>query len=620
MSEQKNNVIVPFIIIAGMFSIFGFVTWINSVLIPFMRVVCELSEMQAYLVATASYISFIVMGMPASFLIQKLGYKKGMSLGLFLMAIGALIFIPASFDRTYSLFLTGIFVQGAGMAILQTASNPYVTILGPIESAARRISIMGICNKAAGALASIILGSALLSGINQTQDLLPTLSESEKIILLDESASSVVGPYTIMAGVLVLLSILILFAPLPNLNMGEDNEDGKEGSEENSSSNGKTSIFQFPHLWLGVLALFSYVGVEVMAIDTIAAYGISIGIDGSVASAFPSYTITGMVIGYVLGILLIPNVISQAAMLRFSMILGILLVFGVLLTDGMTSIYCVAGLGFANAIVWPAVWPLTLNKLGKFTKQGSALLVMAIAGGAVIPLIYGATFDAQKLSKVEDKVVELRSFIQTTSKTVTGFQSNDLKGISKLTDKLDSALLYSNTGNVNSEEFVKYASSAVGELNTVYNNKIGFGSDFSNSLYKKLFSNIDEKSTSYEKVKESKTVYTFASNIPNKELLPDVIDSIVNILETAKEQSDKAESKVLLANAIDEYKGVKVSAQSGDETRLQIAKASKELDEATVSIRASSEEAATFSYIVMLPFYLYILFFAVKGHKIGLDE
>jgi len=159
--RNKQNTLVPIMIIAGLFFIFGFVTWINGALIPFMKTISELTNMQSFFVASASYISFVVMALPASYIIEKIGYKKGMSLGLFVMAIGALVFIPAANARTYWIFLMGIFIQGAGMTLLQTASNPYITILGPIESAAKRIAIMGIANKIAGALGSIIFGTLL---------------------------------------------------------------------------------------------------------------------------------------------------------------------------------------------------------------------------------------------------------------------------------------------------------------------------------------------------------------------------------------------------------------------------------------------------------------------------
>ena len=387
-SKTKNNTLIPILIIAGLFFIFGFVTWINGALIPFMKTINELTDAQSYLVASASYISFVVMALPASYIIDKIGYKKGMSLGLIIMAFGALLFIPAANARTYWMFLTAIFIQGIGMTLLQTASNPYITILGPMESAAKRIAIMGIANKVAGALGSFIFATILLSGIGEIKEKLSTVGLEEKEDLLNTMADSVITPYIVMALVLFLLGILIRKAPLPNVEAAPI-EEPKEGESS------KTSVFQFPHLWLGVLALFLYVGVEVIAGDTIIAYGHSLGL-GEQSNSFTTYTLMAMVATYALGVLLIPKYISQSFALKASAVLGILLSFCIVFTTGFTSVLFVAALGVANALVWPAIWPLTLKGLGKFTKTASALLIMAISGGAVLPPLYGALVDHKK--------------------------------------------------------------------------------------------------------------------------------------------------------------------------------------------------------------------------------
>lgn len=389
-SQTKNNTLIPILIIAGLFFIFGFVTWINGALIPFMKTINELTSAQSLLVASASYISFVVMALPASYILSKIGYKKGMSLGLFIMGLGALVFIPAAEARTYWMFLTGIFIQGAGMTLLQTASNPYITILGPIESAAKRISIMGIANKVAGALGSLIFGALLLSGIDEIKEKLNVVSAAEKAELLNTMADSVVTPYIVMALVLFTLGILIRKAPLPDVE-AEPIEESKDGATT------KTSIFQFPHLWLGVLTLFMYVGVEVIAGDTIISYGISLGIPVADAKFFTTFTLMAMVATYALGAFLIPKYITQTLALKLSAILGIILSFCIVFTEGFTSVLFVAALGISNALVWPAVWPLTLKGLGKFTKTASALLIMAISGGAIIPPLYGKLVDANKV-------------------------------------------------------------------------------------------------------------------------------------------------------------------------------------------------------------------------------
>lgn len=398
-SSKSNNNLIPMLIIGAMFFIFGFVTWINGVLIPFMKTINELTETQAYLVATASYVAFVVMALPSSYLLNKVGYKKGMSIGLIIMAIGALVFIPAAEARTYWMFLAGIFIQGTGMTLLQTAANPYVTVLGPIESGAKRIAMMGIANKVAGALGSVVFGALLLSGIDDVNEQLNSVSADEKMQLLDTMANSVVMPYIAMAVVLFLFALLILKAPLPEVE-GDVDEEVAEGETA------KTSIFQFPHLWLGVLTLFVYVGAEVIAGDTIINYGISIGLPGEEAKSFTSYTLMAMVFMYALGVVLIPKYLSQGLALKISAALGIVFSACVLMTTGFTSVLFVAALGIANALVWPAVWPLTLHGLGKFTKTASALLVMAISGGAIIPPLYGRIVDSSKHALMATGVAE----------------------------------------------------------------------------------------------------------------------------------------------------------------------------------------------------------------------
>lgn len=405
---QKNSTLIPIMIIAGLFFIFGFVTWINGALIPFMKTINELTDAQSYLVASASYISFVVMALPASYIIDKIGYRKGMSLGLIIMAIGALVFIPAAEARTYWMFLTAIFIQGTGMTLLQTASNPYITILGPIESAAKRIAIMGIANKVAGALGSVIFGAILLSGIDGIKDKLAEVDATEKANLLDTMADSVVTPYIAMAVVLFILGILIRKAALPHVE-AEPIEESETGGKT------KSSIFQFPHLWLGVLALFVYVGVEVIAGDTIISYGISLDIPVEQAKYFTLFTLMAMVATYALGVFLIPKYISQAFALRVSAVLGIILSFCIVFTSGFTSVIFVAALGIANALVWPAIWPLSLTGLGKFTKTASALLIMAISGGAILPPLYGALVDNKKEDLLTSGASEVNAMAEAAS-------------------------------------------------------------------------------------------------------------------------------------------------------------------------------------------------------------
>jgi glucose/galactose transporter len=402
---SKKDYIFSVSIIGLFFFIFGFVTWLNGILIPFLRTACELNDFEAYFVTFAFYVSYLVMALPSSMLLKKSGFKNGMSIGLWIMAAGALIFIPAAMSRTFSLFLLGLFVEGTGLALLQTASNPYITIIGPPESAAKRISIMGIANKFAGAIAPIILASIILKDSKELSEKLAQVTDDvTRTGILDELAGRVIMPYIIMAIILVLLGLLLKFAHLPEVDT--DAEDVTSGD----TNARKTSIWQFPHLLLGVAALFFYVGVEVIAGDSIIRYGQSIGIPMESAKYFTSLTLLSMILGYIIGITCIPKYFSQVTALRVCTVLGVVfslgaiftpahLVFSMSFIDIMTfksielvlpvTVLFVALLGLANALVWPAMWPLALAGLGRFTKTASAMLVMAIAGGAVLPLIYG---------------------------------------------------------------------------------------------------------------------------------------------------------------------------------------------------------------------------------------
>jgi len=384
-AERKQNYVMPMLIIGALFFIFGFVTWANGTLIPYLKIACELTTSEAMLVTFAFYISYAVMAFPSSWVLKKTGFKKGMMLGLLLMAVGALIFIPAANSRTYSVFLLGLFVIGTGLALLQTACNPYVTILGPIESAAKRISIMGICNKGAGAIAPLIMGTIMLNDADALQAELLTMDAAQKAVELNELASKVVVPYIIIAVVLVALAIFIYFSALPEIKA-----EGEDEADTSSSVVNRESIFSYPYLWLGFVTLFLYVGVEVLAGDTIQLYGNTLGIPLNVAKNFTTYTMIGMLVGYLVGIFAIPKYISQSTALKFSAILGILFSLGAIFTTGATSVFFIAILGLANALVWPAIWPLAINGLGKFTKTASALLIVGIAGGAILPKLWAS--------------------------------------------------------------------------------------------------------------------------------------------------------------------------------------------------------------------------------------
>lgn len=386
-SVRKSTNFLAIVIIGLLFFIFGFVTWLNGILIPYLKIACELTDFQALFVAFAFYISYFVMAIPSSYILEKTGFKLGMMVGLFVMAIGTLLFVPAANYREYSLFLLGLFVMGTGLSILQTASNPYITILGPKESAAKRISILGICNKLAGTIAPLVLAYFILQDGDALIQRLAVLNPIDKAVELDLLAHRVIAPYIFMTVALVALGLGIYFSPLPKL-------EAQDSDEEYIKSGSKKSIMEYPQLILGAIALFLYVGAEVIAGDTIIRYGLALGIEINQAKVFTSYTLIAMIVGYILGIVLIPKIISQQKALLISGILGILFTVFAVFTSGFVSVFFVAILGLANALVWPAIWPLALDGLGKFIKIGSALLIMAIAGGALLPLLWGQLSDS----------------------------------------------------------------------------------------------------------------------------------------------------------------------------------------------------------------------------------
>ncbi|WP_255481202.1 sugar MFS transporter [Pontibacter sp. Tf4] len=390
---EKRNDSRAIYIIGALFFIFGSVTWLNSVLIPYLKIACELTTFESYFVTFAFYISYFVMAIPSAWVLKATGFKKGMAAGLAVMALGALIFIPAALERTYSYFLLGLFVQGTGLALLQTASNPYITILGPAESAAKRISVMGICNKVGGIIAPIVLGFFIFSDANELDALvgqLNSMSVQEKAAELNALAARVINPYIFMAVALGILAVLVLWSSLPEVDTDQEDETIA------MANTGKTSVLQFPHLLLGVLALFLYVGVEVIAVDTIISYGVENGFSLEDAKFFASFTLGAMLLVYVIGIISIPKYLKQDVALKLSAILGVLFSVAAILTSGYTSVLFIALLGLANSLMWPAIWPLAIAGLGRFTKIGSSLLIMGIAGGAILPLVYG------RLSEVTD--------------------------------------------------------------------------------------------------------------------------------------------------------------------------------------------------------------------------
>lgn len=384
-------------LIGIMFFIFGFVSWVNSILIPYFRIACELTHFQAYLVTFAFYISYLLLSVPSSLLLNSIGFKKGMMTGFFIMSAGAFLFIPAAYARAYPVFLLGLFTLGAGLAILQTAANPYITVLGPKERAAQRISIMGIFNKGAGILAPLVFAAVVLKATDT--DLfreLPQMTVSQRSAALDALVRRVIGPYAIVGFVLAGLALLVRYSPLPEI----DTE--SETAAVAAVNAGKKSIFQFPHLILGAFCIFFHVGAQVIAIDTVIGYAGSMGISLVEARALPSFTLTLTIIGYLIGIVCIPRYIQQVNAFRICTLLGLTFSFLILFAGGTVtflgytadvSLWFVVALGLAHSLIWAGIWPLALDGLGRFTKLGASIMIMGLCGNALMPLVYGYLAD-----------------------------------------------------------------------------------------------------------------------------------------------------------------------------------------------------------------------------------
>lgn len=383
----KSNT-VPMVIVAALFFILGFATWLNGSLMPYLKQILQLTPFQASLILFSFYIAVTFTALPSAWVIRKVGYKTGMALGMATMMVAGLLFIPAAKTQVFGLFLFAQLVMGTGQTLLQTAVNPYVVRIGPEASAAARVSIMGILNKGAGVIAPLVFNALILASFT---GLVGTELSQEKI---NEMADGLVLPYLGMAIFIGVLALAVKLSPLPELEK-------EEGDSDSESKGNLSAALAHPNLSLGVIALFFYVAVEVIAADTIGAFALSLGVENY--AIMTSYTMAFMVLGYVLGIALIPRVISQQTALAVSAVLGCILTVVIVLSDAQSNVLAmslfgidlpdtllfIALTGLANAIVWPAVWPLALSGMGKLTSTGSALLVMGIAGGAFGPLFWG---------------------------------------------------------------------------------------------------------------------------------------------------------------------------------------------------------------------------------------
>jgi FHS family L-fucose permease-like MFS transporter len=408
------------VLMTTLFFLFGAVTNFNDVLMPYLKDVCQLTDLQSSAVQSAFFGAYFLMSLPAGWVLRKLGYQRGIVVGLLVMAAGALLFIPAADSRAFALFLTALATLGAGITLLQVAANPYVSILGPARGAAARVSVVGVANNFGGSLSPLVGGLVLFGGSVALKARLAALPLAER---LAEESQLVKGPYIGLAVFLVLLAALFFFlVKLPDIE-GIPEEAAEEARP---MAAGRTSALSFPHLVLGVVAIFVYVGVEVGLGSFLIRYGESQGIQQ--LSAFTQSLVRGLnvatnyvgvlfgqqpapidtaagftkavgavlvasywfgsLIGRVVGIPLLLKFHNRALLVAVCAA-GTALVGASILSTGETALWLIVLCGLMNSIMWPVIFPLAITGLGPFTKQGSSYLIMAIVGGALIPPLMG---------------------------------------------------------------------------------------------------------------------------------------------------------------------------------------------------------------------------------------
>lgn len=360
MTHNSTTPLLPLLIIGSMYVILGFSVGINAYFIPFVQEAFSVSTAASYLIMTATFSAYILFGIPSGRILKRVGYRQGITIAFAMIAVGFALIGYSATLRQFPLFLTALFIIGMGQTLLTGAINSYVTIIGPAESAASRISAMGIADKLALAGASLVLGLFLdLSAIRLTDAIIP---------------------FYAIAVTLFLLGLAVLRSPLPNIQA--------EGEADVTPNGQRTQgILAYPHAVLGAVAIFFDVGVEIVALGSINDYAKVLGLPSP--EHYVWLTTFGMVGGYLVGIAFIPKLMSQRTALALCCILGIATVVSITLVPPSVSIYLVGGLGLANSLLWPTIFPLALTGLGRFTKTGSAMLVMGIIGGAILPLIYG---------------------------------------------------------------------------------------------------------------------------------------------------------------------------------------------------------------------------------------
>lgn len=416
----------PLLVIGILFFIFGFLTWINGILIPYFKICMQLSNFQATLVAFSSYFAYFVMAIPSALVLEKTGYRKGMVLGLFIMFLGTLTFVPAAYLRNYPLFLGGLFLTATGLALVQTAANPYIAIMGPIESTAKRIGFMGMANKIAGIFSLILLGKVFLADADDLMLVIQGLDDIGKSAALDMYALKIVKPYIIISIILLFVALMIYFSKLPEI---EENNSTTKISEDFNGHEKK--LMDYPYLIMGVFALFVGGACETIPIDGIIIYCQSLNMPMDSARHFGTYTLFVMLFGYLFVSILVPKYLSQHSALLFASIWGLLATVLTYFTEGIYSVYSLLSLGFSASMLWGTIWGLSLRDLGRNTKKASAILIMSLIGGGIFPLLFGDLIDRYVQRPQLAILILIPCYTYILFYSINGYKVNSWKSLIK---------------------------------------------------------------------------------------------------------------------------------------------------------------------------------------------
>ncbi|MFZ0743373.1 MAG: sugar MFS transporter [Terracidiphilus sp.] len=373
--QDTPSYIGPFITVAALFFIFGFITNLNMALVPHLRSIFNLPYAWAMLAESAFFLAYFVFSSPTSKLIETIGYKQTMVVSLFIQVVGCLLFVPAAKLVSFPLFLAAVFIVGAGVTALQTAANPYVAILGPEHSAPVRLTLAQALNSLGGTIAPLVAGAYILTD--------PT-----KLISKADVAATVRVPYLLIAAGLLLLGIAVAFMHLPHVVQTQSFRPAKEGDPILSRS-----IWGYKHTVLGAIGIFLYVGVEVGLASIAVNYFKNQGVDSAKTASFlVSLYWAGALVGRLLGSWVLTKIKSNRLLGAFGFIAASLLGIS-MVSSGQVAIWTVVLCGFFNSIMFPNIFALAIKGLGPMTSKGSGLIMTAVVGGAVIPFLIGAAAD-----------------------------------------------------------------------------------------------------------------------------------------------------------------------------------------------------------------------------------